>query len=207
LIARLSLNAIRHPMDKLDFDELAACLVKEGVKYGNIAKEISNLTGVTYETVLRNLDSGFKKPSNVHFSKEMKHAIGKRMSEAAAEKRMHAEDESVENIESMTDGVESRVGEAVKAYGNETAQAYDALSVGEPIGEAKSENVAVYHSFLSKISALSNACDFITNMQQHQISEYYQSLGSGERSAVDAKLQYLTENVEKLKTSCTLRRD
>lgn len=190
LIAKLSINALRHPLEPLDFDELGALLMRDGVKHGNVAHEIAKQTGVSYNTVLRNLDHGFLKQSNRHYSKEMKQAVGKRMSEAAAERHVAANDKPVEDIDSMTDSAESRVGEAVERFSHDAVQSYDALPK-ENVGKSN-------HSFVALLSALCDASTWIASMPAGKLSENYKALTANEWSAVHKKLEYLQANVMKL---------
>lgn len=178
LIARLSINALRHPLEPLDFDELGGLLVSEGVKHGNVAHEIARLTGISYSVVLSNLDSGFKKPSNVHYSKEMKEAVGERISEAAANKR------------NAIESAESRVDEALERHQKETTQAYGALS--------NSNERTSNHSFVTQLSALCDAITWVANTPTGKLSDNAKALTASEWSAVRKKLEYLQGNVAKL---------
>jgi ParB-like chromosome segregation protein Spo0J len=190
LIARLSINTLRHPLEPLDFNELAALLVKEGVRHGQVAKTISDLTGISYAVVLSNLDSGFKLENRPHLSKEQR--------QRRIESRTIQNDEQVIESSDEPSDVEQRVSEAVEEYSHETARAYDALSVSEPIGEAKSQNGALHHDFIYKINALHDACGFI----DLRCREYYASLDVEQKQGVKKKVDYVSEQVKKLVTSC-----
>lgn len=190
LVARLALNAIRHGPDSLDVNELAALLVKDGIKYGNIAKAISDSSGVSYNTVLSLLDSGFKKQTHHQYSKEDKAEIGERFRRVAANKRMNAEHEPIANVESAIESAESRVDEAVKRHQNETAQAYNSA--------LHKDKTALYFSLVTPLSALCDASAWIVDMSASEITKNYQDLTANERIAVGKKLEYLQANVMKL---------
>lgn len=121
-IARLVLNSVRHPMEALDFNTLAAILLKEGVERGFIAREIHKLTGISYASITAHLANDFK----MHHVRHLSEADRKEMSEKAkAARAKRSKIAATLTEEEEVPNAEKKAAEAAQEYSVETSKAYE----------------------------------------------------------------------------------
>ena len=189
-VARLALNAIRHPPEDLDYDMLGAILRSEGVPRNKIAREIANLTGISYHTVIRHLQEGFKQPTGTRY-----HTGGRRKKEKQAPHFT----ESVEANATKPEEVEAtEEPEAVEEAEREPVEAETVQSTPEPTTKKERERPAgAFRDWIKPWSDAIELLSFIVEEPTGILQANYRALSAEDRNALKAKAVHLREILDR----------
>lgn len=193
LIARLALNAIRHPVEDIDFNILAAYLAHEGTPKSKIAKTIHELAGVSVSCISRHLSKSYK-------TRQKDEAYGP-LEDAAKEQEAEKETTTTEP-ESEVEDVEAKAAEAASAYTHETAEAYT-----EEAPEPKPESLLTSSldselgTLMADLETISVALEPLHHITVEKLREAHVLANPAERKRIKTLAEGLRAASDKLRAS------